>query len=59
MWFTICSWLNTNMMETRQILETSELDGFEKVRSSWSLAGFTVWECGRVGEEWKVRELGC
>lgn len=25
-------WLNTNMMETRQILETSDLDGFEKRR---------------------------
>ena len=22
-------------------------------------AGFTVWKCGRVGEEWKVQELGC
>lgn len=30
-WCLSCSWLNTNMMETRQILETSDLDGFEKV----------------------------
>jgi hypothetical protein len=65
MWFTMCSWLNTNMMETRQILETSELDGFEKVRSSLSLGlvsqfgNVVVWvrsgRCGSLAAERMVR----
>ena len=52
-----CSWLNTNMMETRQILETSDLDGFEKVQwSGEGVDGLSVL-CERGCAEWVAERV--